>query len=88
MSEGRSLIIGSEPIAPPFPLRMQGSVQKGFGRGSKELGIPTGGLSKLRVMVSHFNTATQPTSLKRVIGRVSNCSTQPRTLASTTGGPK
>ena len=42
MGEGRPLIVGSEPIAQPFPLRMQGSVQKGFGRGSKQLGIPTG----------------------------------------------
>ena len=26
---------------PPFPLRIEGPVIKGFGRGSKELGIPT-----------------------------------------------
>ncbi|TIA93419.1 hypothetical protein E3P99_00149 [Wallemia hederae] len=44
MGEGRPLIVGSEPIAQPFPLRMQGSVQKGFGRGSKQLGIPTANL--------------------------------------------
>ncbi|KAK3078799.1 hypothetical protein LTS18_006593, partial [Coniosporium uncinatum] len=27
--------------APPFPLKLSGKVIKGFGRGSKELGIPT-----------------------------------------------
>ncbi|MCJ1427064.1 riboflavin kinase [Sticta canariensis] len=27
--------------APPFPIRLSGSIIKGFGRGSKELGIPT-----------------------------------------------
>ncbi|SLM39963.1 riboflavin kinase [Lasallia pustulata] len=26
---------------PPFPLKLNGKVVKGFGRGSKELGIPT-----------------------------------------------
>jgi len=38
----RPLIIGEEsgPEA-PFPLRMGGKVVSGFGRGSKELGIPT-----------------------------------------------
>ncbi|KAI0966180.1 hypothetical protein F4678DRAFT_450328 [Xylaria arbuscula] len=30
--------------APPFPLRMEGAVISGFGRGSKELGIPTANL--------------------------------------------
>src|SRR5204863_516768 len=27
--------------APPYPLRLSGTVVTGFGRGSKELGIPT-----------------------------------------------
>ncbi|MCJ1261480.1 riboflavin kinase [Lobaria immixta] len=27
--------------APPFPIRLSGSIIKGFGRGSRELGIPT-----------------------------------------------
>lgn len=45
MPEGtRPLIVGPEPIAAPYPLKMQGLVQKGFGRGSKELGIPTANL--------------------------------------------
>ncbi|KAF6813835.1 riboflavin kinase [Colletotrichum sojae] len=41
----RPLIIGREsgPEA-PFPLKMEGKVISGFGRGSKELGIPTANL--------------------------------------------
>ncbi|APA08580.1 hypothetical protein sscle_04g033500 [Sclerotinia sclerotiorum 1980 UF-70] len=38
----RAQIIGPESgPEPPYPLRMQGEVVSGFGRGSKELGIPT-----------------------------------------------
>jgi riboflavin kinase len=33
-------------VAAPFPLKMKGDVQKGFGRGSKELGIPTANFSQ------------------------------------------
>ncbi|EOO01802.1 putative riboflavin kinase protein [Phaeoacremonium minimum UCRPA7] len=41
----RPLIVGADagPEA-PFPLRMEGKVISGFGRGSKELGIPTANL--------------------------------------------
>ncbi|KAL1842651.1 hypothetical protein VTJ49DRAFT_4562 [Mycothermus thermophilus] len=41
----RPLIVGdpSGP-SPPYPLRMEGRVISGFGRGSKELGIPTANL--------------------------------------------
>jgi riboflavin kinase len=34
--------IGPEIPAAPFPLLLSGIVSKGFGRGSKDLGIPTG----------------------------------------------
>ncbi|CED82147.1 C4-type Zn-finger protein [Phaffia rhodozyma] len=40
----RPQIVGLEPPSEPFPLYIQGAVQKGFGRGSKELGIPTANL--------------------------------------------
>ena len=45
MAATRPLIIGP-PTGPqaPYPLRMEGKVIKGFGRGSKELGIPTANL--------------------------------------------
>ncbi|GAB1315776.1 riboflavin kinase [Madurella fahalii] len=41
----RPIIVGpdSGPV-PPYPLRMSGLVISGFGRGSKELGIPTANL--------------------------------------------
>ncbi|KAF2654800.1 riboflavin kinase [Lophiostoma macrostomum CBS 122681] len=37
----RDPIAGPEHPQPPFPLKLRGPVIKGFGRGSKELGIPT-----------------------------------------------
>ncbi|KAF1813452.1 riboflavin kinase [Eremomyces bilateralis CBS 781.70] len=37
----REPIAGPDKVGPPFPLRIRGPVIKGFGRGSKELGIPT-----------------------------------------------
>jgi len=41
----RPLLIGPPTgPEPPYPLRMEGSVISGFGRGSKELGIPTANL--------------------------------------------
>jgi len=38
----RPLITGPDSPAPPFPIYLTGPVIKGFGRGSKDLGIPTG----------------------------------------------
>jgi riboflavin kinase len=38
----RPLIVGPETIEAPYPISVSGTVVKGFGRGSKELGIPTG----------------------------------------------
>ncbi|KAI5296703.1 NADH-cytochrome b5 reductase [Ascosphaera pollenicola] len=38
----RALVAGPDSgPAPPFPIRLFGPVIKGFGRGSKELGVPT-----------------------------------------------
>lgn len=37
----RPSIAGPPAPEPPFPVRLSGPVVKGFGRGSKELGIPT-----------------------------------------------
>ncbi|THY93676.1 riboflavin kinase [Aureobasidium pullulans] len=38
----RDTVVGPDSgPAPPFPLKLNGEVVKGFGRGSKELGIPT-----------------------------------------------
>jgi riboflavin kinase len=40
----RPLILGPEAPQPPFPIALAGPVQKGFGRGGKELGCPTANL--------------------------------------------
>ncbi|KAI8991602.1 hypothetical protein BDF20DRAFT_811995 [Mycotypha africana] len=41
----RPLIVGPENLEKPFPIAVSGTVVKGFGRGSRELGIPTANLS-------------------------------------------
>lgn len=38
----RPLIVGPSVPESPFPVTLEGTVVKGYGRGSKELGIPTG----------------------------------------------
>jgi len=44
-SDPRPSIVGPDTgPEPPFPYRMEGKVISGFGRGSKELGIPTANL--------------------------------------------
>ncbi|KAJ6539113.1 hypothetical protein B0H19DRAFT_961295 [Mycena capillaripes] len=40
----RPQIVGADSPEPPFPILLAGPVQKGFGRGSKELGCPTANL--------------------------------------------
>lgn len=40
----RSLLCGPSTPPPPYPVYLSGPVQKGFGRGSKELGCPTANL--------------------------------------------
>lgn len=41
----RPLLVGPEVPQHPFPHSVSGTVVKGYGRGSKELGIPTANLS-------------------------------------------
>ena len=38
----RPQIVGAETPQEPFPIYLSGAVQKGFGRGGKDLGCPTG----------------------------------------------
>ncbi|CAG8668192.1 10712_t:CDS:2 [Dentiscutata erythropus] len=40
----RPLLVGPDIVSPPYPIKMKGKVIQGFGRGSKELGIPTANL--------------------------------------------
>jgi riboflavin kinase len=40
--ENRPSIVGPEVPESPYPLQLEGVVTKGFGRGARFLGIPTG----------------------------------------------
>lgn len=40
----RPVIVGSQEPDHPFPISLAGKVQRGFGRGGKELGCPTANL--------------------------------------------
>jgi riboflavin kinase len=40
--QSRPDIVGPDVPAPPFPIMLSGPVQKGFGRGGKDLRTPTG----------------------------------------------
>ncbi|KAI8887097.1 Flavokinase-domain-containing protein [Backusella circina FSU 941] len=53
----RPLLVGPEVPKPPFPFALNGTVVKGYGRGSKELGIPTANLSDeaISTLVSDLN---------------------------------
>jgi len=39
-------IAGPDVPEAPYPIRLRGAVSKGFGRGSKDLGFPTGDSSR------------------------------------------
>ncbi|KAJ3228099.1 riboflavin kinase [Clydaea vesicula] len=43
----RPLIVGPEIVQNPYPIYLKGLVTKGFGRGSKDLGIPTANLPEV-----------------------------------------
>jgi len=53
----RPLIVGSDVPESPYPITMKGAVVQGFGRGSKELGIPKG------KKFGHFETLTRTSLL-------------------------
>lgn len=38
----RPTIVGEEVPEEPFPIRLSGTIQRGFGRGGRDLGIHTG----------------------------------------------
>ncbi|KAG2173283.1 hypothetical protein INT43_004657 [Umbelopsis isabellina] len=58
LNPNRPLVVGPETLQDPYPLKLAGTVVKGFGRGSKELGIPTANLSNeaLDALCSAFDT--------------------------------
>jgi riboflavin kinase len=55
-SKERPSIVGADKPCPPFPIYLKGPVIKGFGRGSKELGIPTANLSDEHVQDAFKDT--------------------------------
>ncbi|KAI9310884.1 hypothetical protein BX666DRAFT_2003562 [Dichotomocladium elegans] len=54
----RPLLVGPEIPEHPYPHCISGTVVKGFGRGSKELGIPTANLSEdaIEAMCTDFSS--------------------------------
>ncbi|KAI8318701.1 riboflavin kinase [Martensiomyces pterosporus] len=48
-STERPLIVGAEVPEKPYPIFVQGDVVRGFGRGGKQLGIPTANLPEQAV---------------------------------------
>ncbi|CAM0139873.1 riboflavin kinase [Umbelopsis sp. WA50703] len=58
LNPNRPLVVGPNTLEEPYPLKLAGTVVKGFGRGSKELGIPTANLSNeaLDTLCSAFDT--------------------------------
>ena len=46
----RPEIVGPEIPQEPFPIFLSGAVQRGFGRGGKDLGCPTGTLIGIAVV--------------------------------------
>jgi riboflavin kinase len=40
--DNRPMIVGPETPEMPYPMQLEGVVTKGFGRGARFLGIPTG----------------------------------------------
>ncbi|KAI1316456.1 riboflavin kinase [Mortierella claussenii] len=57
-STTRPRIVGGPTPAAPFPIKMQGIVIKGFGRGSKELGIPTANLPEEAIKAHEYHMET------------------------------
>lgn len=50
----RPLFVGPDVPEAPFPHKISGKVVSGFGRGSKELGIPTGMSIKVVTLQKHL----------------------------------
>jgi riboflavin kinase len=49
LRSGRPQIVGPDTPEFPFPIALAGQVQRGFGRGGKDLGCPTGVLLVCRL---------------------------------------
>jgi hypothetical protein len=59
----RPSIVGPDTPEAPFPIQLAGDVQRGFGRGGKDLGCPTGMYTVFQWYIFILNLCYQPTSL-------------------------
>lgn len=72
----RDPVAGPDSPVSPFPLPLSGTVTKGFGRGSKDLGIPTGKQFALKeetyqcVLLTKKPIANLPESVAQSAGEV------------------
>lgn len=60
--ENRPMIVGPDSPESPYPMPLEGVVTKGFGRGARFLGIPTGESGQLQSTV-RIGTHTSEHSL-------------------------
>lgn len=62
----RPPIVGPDSPTQPFPIYLSGAVQRGFGRGGKDLGCPTGELSEsmnhihIHIFIPYYLVANLP----------------------------
>ncbi|OCH93550.1 riboflavin kinase [Obba rivulosa] len=56
--QSRPSVVGPDAPEPPFPIVLTGVVQRGFGRGGKDLGCPTANLPD--ESISPMSSVTQP----------------------------
>ncbi|KAG8218837.1 riboflavin kinase, partial [Butyriboletus roseoflavus] len=55
---GRPNIVGPDTPEDPYPIQLEGTVQHGFGRGSKDLGCPTANLPD--ESITHMASVAKP----------------------------
>ncbi|KAJ2700559.1 riboflavin kinase [Coemansia sp. IMI 203386] len=55
ITSGRPLLVGPSQPEPPYPIFVSGNVVQGFGRGGKQLGIPTANLPESAVAAALQN---------------------------------
>jgi hypothetical protein len=55
----RPMIVGPDAPESPYPIALTGAVQKGFGRGGKDLGCPTGLIYLSHRLLSVMNPLRQ-----------------------------
>lgn len=55
INHDRPLLVGPEIPSEPFPFALQGTAVRGYGRGSKQLGIPTGKVNLLYQIFWHWH---------------------------------